>query len=182
MEQQVVTEELRYPIGKFKRLESFTSENIKDAVQTIQEFPATLNKEVWFLDDENLKYLHRPDGWTIRQIVHHCADSHMNAFIRTKLTLTEDKPTIKTYNEAEWAKLADSNETPVDLSLKILDGLHNRWVTVLMRIKAIDLDRTLIHPDHNKPMKLVDLIFLYAWHCNHHIAHIKNARKFKNQF
>ncbi|HTA83920.1 MAG TPA: putative metal-dependent hydrolase [Bacteroidia bacterium] len=182
MEQQIVMEELKYPIGKFKRPESFTSQDIKNAIQVIQEFPSMLSKEVWFLDDENLKYLHRPDGWTIRQIVHHCADSHMNAFIRTKLALTEDNPTIKPYKEAEWARLSDSTETPVDLSLKILDGLHSRWVTLLNNIKAIDLDRTLVHPEHNRQMKLVEIIFLYAWHCGHHIGHIKNARKFKNQF
>jgi hypothetical protein len=182
MEQQIAMDELKYPIGKFKRPESFTSVDLKNAITTIQEFPAMLSKEVWFLDDENLKYLHRPGGWTVRQIVHHCADSHMNAFIRTKLMLTENNPTIKPYLEAEWAQLSDSTETPVDLSLKILDGLHSRWTTLLMHVKAVDLDRTLVHPEHNRQMKLVDVVFLYAWHCNHHIGHIKNARKFKNQF
>jgi hypothetical protein len=182
MEQEVIVEELKYPTGKFRRPESFSAQDIKEAIKVIQEFPAMLSKEVWFLDDENLKYMHRPEGWTIRQIVHHCADSHMNAFIRTKLALTEENPTIKPYNEAAWAKMADYNETPIDLSLRILDGLHSRWVTMLMHIKAVDLDRTIFHPEYQRQMKLVDIIFLYSWHCGHHIAHIKNARKFKNKF
>jgi hypothetical protein len=178
----IALEELKYPAGKFKKPETYTLQDIQDRIKIIHDLPAALSKEVTGLDEETLNYLHRPDGWTIRQVVHHLADSHMNAFIRTKLALTESNPTIKPYVESEWAKLIDGDEAPIDWSLKILEGVHNRWAILLPTIKGADLERTVMHPEYNRQMTISYLIFLYSWHCGHHIAHIKNAKKFKNKF
>jgi hypothetical protein len=180
--EQVALDGLKYPTGKFKKPESFTAEDIKERISIIRDFPAFLSKEVWILDDESLKYLHRPDGWTVKQIVHHLADSHMNAFIRIKLALTENNPTIKPYIEAEWAKLPDSTDAPVEWSLKLIEGLHHRWEVLLLSLTEADLKKTVMHPEYNRQMSISDLIFLYSWHCGHHLGHIKNAKKFKNKF
>jgi hypothetical protein len=177
----IALEELKYPAGKFKMPESFTDQDIKERINIIQDLPALLSKEVSGLDEANLNYLHRPDGWTVRQLTHHLADSHMNAFIRIKLALTEDNPNIKPYIESEWAKLADNN-APAEASLKILDGVHLRWVTLLKSLKSEDLSKTVVHPEFKRQMTIGFLIYLYSWHCGHHLAHIKNAKKFKNQF
>ena len=179
--EQVALDELKYPTGKYKKPESFTEQTLKDKVKVLQELPAALTKEVTGLNEASLSYLHRPDGWTITQLVHHLADSHMNAFIRIKLALTEENPTIKPYEEAKWAKLPDNN-APIEASLKILDGVHQRWTMLLLALNATDLERTVVHPEHGKQMKVSDLISLYAWHCGHHLAHVKNAKKFKNKF
>ena len=180
--EQAATDTLKYPMGRFKMPETFTDEDILKAIHTIREFPVKVKNEVWYLEEEGLQYLHRPGGWSIRQIVHHCADSHMNAFIRTKLALTENNPAIKTYEEAEWAKLPDSTDTPVESSFHVLDGLHARWVNLLSALNDAQFRRTVFHPGMKKEVKVVDLLFLYSWHCGHHLAHIKNAKKYKNKF
>ncbi|MGP8216720.1 MAG: YfiT family bacillithiol transferase [Bacteroidia bacterium] len=178
----VALDELKYPTGKFAKPESFTVPDIKNRIKILSDFPALLSKEVLQLDEESLKYLHRPGGWTIRQVVHHLADSHCNAFIRVKLALTENNPTIKPYIESEWAKLPDTTDSPVEWSLKILDGLHARWTVLLLSLNKADLGKAVMHPEYNWQMSIADLVFMYSWHCGHHLAHIKNAKKFRNKF
>ncbi len=170
-------EKLKYPVGKFERPTNFTKEQRDAWIKTIEELPAKLRKAVDGLSDEQLDTPYRPDGWTVRQVVHHMADSHMNAFIRLKLALTEDKPIIKPYQEALWANLPDSVCAPVDLSLNILESLHKRWVITLNATKEEDFDRIFIHPQYNREFILKENVALYAWHCGHHLAHILNLKK-----
>jgi len=173
---------LKYPIGEFKMPKKISDKDLESQLKIIAGFPSKMRKEVDKVKDDVLEYRHRLGGWTIRQIVHHCADSHMNAFIRTKLAYTEKNPTIKPYDESAWANTADAGEAPVTWSLDLLDGLHNRWVTLLSELNDEELKRTYFHPASNKKVQLNYLVFLYAWHCNHHIAHIQQAKKHKNKF
>lgn len=122
---------------------------------------------------------YRPEGWTIRQVVHHCADSHSNAFTRFKLALTEENPSIKPYKENLWAELPDVTTAPVDWSLKIIANIHKRWVVLLKSMSIADFERTYFHPESNRVWKLFEVLALYAWHCNHHLAHVKQAKKMK---
>lgn len=172
---------LKYPIGKFKFEPKFTKENILDWILEISTFPAKLKNEVSHLTDEQLDTKYRPNGWTIRQVIHHCADSHMNSFIRFKLALTEDAPTIKPYYEDRWATLDDSIYMPVHSSLNILEGIHERWVVLLNGLTSENYKRVFIHPEHGKTFSIVENIAMYAWHCNHHLAHITNT-KIKNNW
>jgi uncharacterized damage-inducible protein DinB len=129
------------------------------------------------LSREQLETPYRPGGWTIKQVVHHVPDGHMNAYTRFKLALTENEPTIKPYEEDKWAELPDSQRVPIDVSLDLLDALHTRWVTLLGAMDAADFTRTLRHPEHNRIMTLGQLLALYAWHGRHHVAHITSLRK-----
>lgn len=165
-------ERLRYPIGKFNKPENFTEKIINEYISDIEHFPTRLRKAVENLSEEQLNTLYRPDGWTIRQVVHHCADSHMNSIIRFKLALTEDTPIIKPYHEELWAELKDSSNMPIEPSLHILDGVHTRWVVLLRSLDNLQLKRTFIHPSSNRTVELQENIGIYAWHGNHHLAHI----------
>ena len=165
-------ETLKYPVGKFAWPTTFSKELHSEWIKTIEELPAKLRKEVAGMSNEQLDTPYRPDGWTVRQVVHHMADSHMNAFTRLKLTLTEDRPVIKPYAEALWANMPDSVCAPIELSLNLLDGLHQRWVITLNATKEEDFERIFIHPQHNREFKLKENLALYAWHCRHHLAHI----------
>ncbi len=167
---------LRYPIGRFSAPEEISNEQINNYIQTIEEAPAKYKKAVQGLTKEQLDTPYRPDGWTIRQVVHHVPDSHINSYVRFKLGLTEDKPTIKTYDEAKWAELEDSRETLVEVSLTLLDSLHKRWTDLLRSMTEKDFQRTINHPEHGE-MKLDKLLALYDWHSKHHLAHITNLRK-----
>ena len=129
------------------------------------------------LNDEKLKNKYRPDGWTIKQVVHHCADSHINSFVRFKLALTEDVPAIKPYFEDRWAELSDSLSNDISDSIQILNSLHNKWVLLLRSLTVEQLHREFFHPETNKKISLKENIGLYAWHCNHHLAHIQLAIK-----
>lgn len=169
-------EALKYPAGKFKAPEAFTKELLTGYIKDISAFPSLIKAEVSALGDKGLGLQYRPGSWTIRQIVHHCADSHMNAFIRFKLALTEDNPTVKPYVEQRWAELSDSLGNPGP-SLQILEGLHARWTDLLLSIDKDALKRTFFHPEHKKEVKLEEVLGLYAWHGNHHLAHIKQAKK-----
>lgn len=169
-------DDLRYPIGKFKRPDKLSDAERKLAIEEIAAAPANFRKALKGLDDKKLDTPYRDGGWTVRQVAHHVPDSHMNAYIRFKLTLTEDKPTIKTYEEAEWAKLPDTKLTPVDVSLTILDAVHTRWVTLLRSMAPGDWSRMLNHPE-NGPMSLDQLLAMYAWHGKHHAAHITGLRQ-----
>ncbi len=167
---------LKYPIGKFKKTSTITQTLLSEWITHIETFPNRLKHEVTHLTDEQLDTPYRPEGWTIRQVVHHCADSHMNAFIRFKLALTEEQPTVKPYLEARWAELKDS-KLPIEPSLQILTGLHARWTTLLRSLTDTDLAKTFIHPEHNKIFRLDEIIALYAWHSNHHLAHITTLKE-----
>jgi hypothetical protein len=173
---------LKYPTGEFKMPKKFGEKDIEKCIKSLEAFPAKLRKEVQGLNENSLAYRHRPGGWTITQLVHHCADSSMNAFIRTKLTLTENKPAIKPYDESAWANMDDAAEAPIGSSLILLEGLYKRWITVLNSINTDDLNRTYYHPQFKKQMSLSYHLFLCAWHEEHHLAHIKQAKKHKNKF
>jgi uncharacterized damage-inducible protein DinB len=154
-----------------------TPEALGKYIADIESFPTKLRAEVENLTDEQLDTPYRPDGWTIRQVVNHCADSHMNGLARLKLALTEDKPTIKLYLENRWAELADSKTMTIEPALLMLDGLHKRWATLLKSLTEDDLTRIYIHPEHGREFRLEESIGLYAWHCNHHLAHITELKK-----
>jgi hypothetical protein len=170
--------DLRYPIGKFKYEGPPTPEQRQELHLHIEQAPARLRAAVKGLSEEQLDTPYRPDGWTVRQVAHHIPDSHMNAYVRFKLALTEDEPLIKPYAEDRWARLADTQATPVEVSLTLLDSLHNRWVRLLRLLQPEDWKRTFRHPD----LGLVTLeknLALYAWHGRHHVAHIENLRERK---
>lgn len=173
-------EKLKYPIGPFSKPENITSQLLEDAIATIAAFPKKLREETEHLNNGQLETPYRPGGWTIRQVVHHCADSHMNCYIRIKWALTEDEPTIKYYLEDRWANGADNTKMPIAPTLQLLDGLHFRLSFIMENLSKTELERTYIHPEHNKVFDLKELICQYAWHCNHHLAHIttlKNSKK-----
>jgi hypothetical protein len=158
----------RFPTGKFVFDEAAAAGKRRDCIAAISSFPGELKAA---MTGARLDQTYRDGGWTARQVVHHVADSHMNAFIRFRLALTEDKPTIKPYLEGEWAKLADMQLDP-RLSIQILDGLHQRWHAMLLAMKDTDFTREAIHPDHG-PRTLDWFLQLYAWHGRHHIGHIR---------
>ncbi|MBE4908570.1 putative metal-dependent hydrolase [Bacillus luteolus] len=162
----------RYPIGKFQFRDELTSEVIKEWITEIERLPVYLRDAVSKLNEEQLDTPYREGGWTIRQVVHHVADSHMNAFIRIKLALTEFKPVIKTYEEARWAEHTDYI-LPIENSLTLLESLHKRFVTLLRDLNPSDLQKTFIHPDSGE-ISIAKNIGIYAWHGRHHLAHITN--------
>jgi len=170
-------EQLKYPVGNFRFPEEFGEGDIEAWIGEIEDFPNKLRMEVGGLTPEQFNWKYRPDGWNILQVVHHCADSHMNAFIRFKLTLTENSPEIKSYKENLWAELSDTLEAPIEWSLDIIDGLHRRWTLTLRNLSEKDLLKTYIHSEYNKVFELRQVIPLYAWHCRHHLAHIKQAKE-----
>jgi len=169
-------EDLRYPVGRFSRPDSLTPAARRDAIDLVAQCPANLRAVVTGLDEAQLETSYRPDGWSVRQLVHHVPDSHANAYIRFKLALTEDTPTIKTYDEAAWARLPDSQTTPVETSLVMLEVIHDRWIRLLQAMSATDFERTLNHPE-NGIMSLDQMLAMYAWHSRHHVAHIRNLRQ-----
>ena len=166
----------RYPIGKFERSESIDAKGRLAHLKVIRDLPENIRAAVTGLSDEQLDTPYRDGGWTLRQTVHHVADSHINSFCRFKLALTEDEaPTIRPYYEDRWAELADS-KGPVDVSLKIIDGVHSRWTSLLESMRDNDFGREFIHPETGK-WKLEDVLALYAWHSRHHTAHITKTRE-----
>lgn len=172
--------QLQYPIGKFVKPEVMTKDIITKWVSEISTFPTRLMAAVDQLTDEQLDTPYRPDGWTIRQVVHHCADSHMNSLTRLKLALTEDQPTIKPYFEERWAELPDTKSMPIQPSLKMIEGIHERWTVLLKNATDEQHARTFIHPQYGKTYRIDEYIGVYAWHCNHHLAHITETIKRNN--
>ena len=168
-------EDLRYPVGRFQRPQSLEPKQRRAAIDTIAEAPTKLRAAVSGLTDAQLDTPYRPEGWTVRQVVHHVPDSHLNAYTRFKLALTEDTPTIKPYNEAAWATLEDSKTTPVAASLALLDAVHDRWIRILRAMSPSDFSRTLNHPE-NGIMNLDQMLALYEWHSRHHVAHVTTLR------
>jgi hypothetical protein len=173
-------EQLKYPIGKFTVPQPISSENLTEWIKIIENFPQQLTKLVSKFDDEQLNTPYRPDGWTVRQVIHHIADSHMNSYIRFKWALTENKPTIKPYFEDRWAELHDGKNGPILVSLYLITSLHARWVLMLKGLTPNELQHTFIHPDGGREITLAENIGIYAWHCVHHFAHINNLRKQMN--
>ncbi|HAI77144.1 MAG TPA: putative metal-dependent hydrolase [Microscillaceae bacterium] len=166
-------EQLQYPIGKFAKPAIITAAHLAQYRNTLETFPEALQKTVASLSDSQLDTPYRPDGWTIRQVVHHCADSHLNSFIRFKLALTEENPTIKPYFEDRWAVLADSM-MPVEISLQLVDLLHKKWIVFLKSMQPADFERTFFHPEQKKSITLAEATGIYAWHSEHHLAQITN--------
>ena len=173
-------QQLKYPIGKPNIPKKITQKNIDKWVFTLEEFPNKLENLVANLSEEQLDTTYRDGGWTIRQVIHHCADSHHNSYTRFKWTLTENKPIIKSYYEDRWADLFDSKTAPIELSLNSLKALHTKWVYFLKGLSEDDLKKYFIHPEGNEEVSLNENIGIYAWHCNHHFAHIKNLMLRKN--
>jgi len=170
-----MSEDLRYPIGKFSYDAEGAVTSRVASIQAIEELPVRLRQAIAGFNEEQLQTPYRDGGWTVHQLIHHIADSHMNSFVRFKLALTEDKPTIKTYEESVWAETTDVTNVPVEISLKLLDALHERLFILLASLSDEAFERQLNHPEHG----LIDLEFLtamYAWHSRHHTAHITRLR------
>jgi hypothetical protein len=170
---------VRYPVGKFDQRTRLTSAERAPLIEQIAEAPARMRDAVRSLDDKKLDTPYRDGGWTVRQVVHHVPDSHLNAYIRFKWALTEDNPTIKAYDENEWARLSDVRDTPVETSLQLLESLHDRWVHLIRAMSDDDFRRTLRHPEHQGVLTVDWLLGMYAWHSRHHVAHITSLRKRK---
>lgn len=171
-------EALKYPVEKFQKPETITKEIIETAINEIENFPNLVKAEIENLGENDLNLRYRPKGWTITQVVHHCADSHINSYVRFKLALTENLPTIKPYEESLWAELPDSKLSPF-VSLKLLEALHERWVFILKSLSDEDLDKEFIHPEQSEKISLKENILIYGWHCQHHLAHIRQAKELR---
>jgi len=168
--------ELRYPIGKFHYEGPLTEDQKQRCLADIEQAPANLRAAIQGLSDQQLDTPYRPEGWTVRQVTHHVPDSHLNAYIRFKLALTEDDPTIKPYAEDRWARLADTHTTPVEVSLTLLDSLHTRWTRLLRSLKPEDWKRAFRHPELGE-VSLEKNLALYSRHGRHHVAHITGLRE-----
>ncbi len=168
----------RYPIGKYEP-KPFSEEQKQAWLLDLQFLPEALERAINNLDEAQLNTPYRDGGWTVKQLVHHVADSHMNAYIRFKLGLTEDKPTIKPYEEQDWALLADNDLIPINVSLTLLHALHLRWVATIKDLTEEQWNRLVVHPAANREMSIWFLLGLYAWHGNHHVAHITTLRENK---
>ena len=171
------TTDLQYPIGRMTHVMSANDQMRRTAIDEIAALPARMRTAVAGLTEAQLDTPYRPGGWTVRQVVHHVPDSHVHAYIRLKLALTEDAPTIKPYDEKTWARLEDSR-LPVEVSLTLLDSVHARWVALCRDLNASDWARTFIHPEYPEGPRTIDwLVQVYAWHSNHHLAHITSLRQ-----
>ena len=168
--------DLRYPVGRFDFNQPIAEADHPRLITEIAATPGALRSAVAGLSRDQLETRYRPGGWTVKQVVHHVPDSHLNAYTRFKLALTEDEPTIKPYDEAKWAELPDSQKVAIEVSLDLLDNLHVRWVTLLRSMDAADFRRGLRHPEHGRVLTLEQMLGLYAWHGRHHVAHIVTLR------
>ncbi len=168
-------DELRYPIGKFQMPVAVTDETRQGWIKDIASTPALLRKAVQGLSEQQLDSPYRPGGWTVRQVVHHLPDSHMNAYVRFKLALTEDEPLVKTYQEDLWAELPEARTAPPDISLTLLESLHHRWQIMLKSLRPEDFGRSFRHPELGK-VTLERTLGIYAWHGHHHVAQITSLR------
>lgn len=177
--EKTALEKSQYPIGKFIAHESYSAEYLTAKIEEIASFPERLKKEVLHLTEEQLETPYRQDGWTIRQVIHHCADSHMNCFVRIKWALTEENPTIKFYYENLWAELHDNLTMPIQPTLSFLEGLHFRLAYLMKNLSEVDLEKSFIHPENSTEFKIKEIIGTYAWHANHHLAHITTLKKQK---
>ncbi len=168
-------EKLKYPIGKFAYAPG--PNELSAAIERINTLPARLRSAVGGLSDSQLDTAYREGGWTLRQVIHHISDSHINAYVRFKLAMTEENPSIKPYDEVKWAECEEAMHGEIQLSLNLLEALHRRWVVFLQSLKDHDLNRTYYHPVNQKQSKLLEIVSMYAWHGDHHLAHITSARE-----
>ena len=175
-------ESLKFPIGKYEASSNNSEETFEQYVSTLQTLPDKLKQLVGNLSYNELELNYRPGGWTIKQVVHHLADSHMNCFIRFKLIVTEDNPTIRPYDQDEWAKTEDANNDDIMDSLEILEGVHKRLTALLKSLTEEQKQRTFIHPEYDNQLTLEWMAGLYDWHCRHHLAHIKQAIELEGKF
>jgi len=168
-------EQLRYPVGRFARSAApLDAETRRAYIDTIEQAPARFRALVNGRSERELDTPYRPDGWTVRQVVHHVPDSHMNAYIRMKLAVTEDQPNAKTYEEAKWAELPEAKSGPIGMSLDLLDALHRRWVAFLRGLPERDFRKSFLHPEWGT-VSVDEALGMYSWHCRHHTEHIRNA-------
>ena len=168
-------EKLKFPIGLYVPNKNPNNKLLQQWIGDIEHFPNRVEALVKGASTEKLNWRYRPDGWMVKQVIHHCADSHMNSIIRFKLALTEDTPTIRPYHEDRWANLEDALTDDINDSLTTLKGLHSKWVRLLKSLTRESLERAFFHPEHKLNFNLAESIGNYAWHCNHHLAHIKNG-------
>lgn len=168
--------DLRYPIGKYEP-QPFSKEKKEEWLADIRFLPQGVEHAILNLDEAQLQTPYRPEGWMVHQVVHHLADSHMNAYIRFKLGYTENNPVIKPYAEKEWSELADVKALPINTSITLLHALHQRWFTFLNSIEDAGWEKTVYHPEHKKEMTLWFLLGMYAWHSRHHLAHITHLKE-----
>ena len=167
--------DLSYPVGRFQKEANITAEQRQALIDGIAQLPLDMRAAVNDLSDEQLDTPYRPQGWTVRQVIHHVPDSHLNAYIRFKLALTESEPTIKPYDERQWAELADVRLTPIEVSLSLLENLHARWTLLLRALEPAEFSKTFRHPDIGR-LILDTQLGLYEWHGRHHLAHITSLR------
>ena len=172
-------EQLKYPVGKLIIPEIISDQLIEECKTIIKIFPKNVRNEVEELSKDELSYKYRPEGWNIQQVVNHCIDSHMNSITRFKLALTEENPTIRPYEEQLWAELPDTIQYSIEKSLLLLETIHDRWIFLLQNMNDEDFNKTFIHPAGNEQISLKENICIYAWHCEHHLQHIINAKKFQ---
>ncbi len=170
-------EDLRYPIGRFRFEEGAGTTGRQQWIAQIAAAPANLRSAVTHLTPSQLDTPYREKGWTVRQVVHHLPDSHLNAYTRIKLALTEDQPTIKPYEEARWAELPDARSGDIEPSLQLLEFLHQRWLLLLRQLQPSDFERRFRHPEHGRIFQINEVIAMYAWHGRHHVAHITSLRE-----
>ncbi len=173
-------EELRYPMGRFVRPEGYDAAALREWILLLDVLPRYLDPLIENLDAEQLASPYRPGGWTVQQVIHHLADSHLNAYVRLKLALTEDTPTVKPYSEERWAALPDVEEVPVNVSITMLHALHRRWVAALRALAPADWDRAYFHPEQNRSVPLWEMTAMYAWHGRHHVEQVRRLRERMN--
>ena len=173
-------ERLKYPVGRYEKPEQNTPGLQRESLNVLRQLPMWMDACIENLDEAQLHVPYRPGGWTIAQVVHHVADSHMNAYIRLKLAMTEDNPTVKPYDEKAWAELPDNNSVPVNISVTMLHAMHRRMVALLEAMTPQDFERTYYHPEHKRDFPIWEMVAMYAWHSRHHTAHIMELRKRMN--
>lgn len=173
-EEQEKLEVLKYPIGKIEVPQNIASDDIKKWITDISELPGKLNKAVRPLSKKQLDTPYRPEGWTLKQLIHHIADSHMSGLLRFKWALTEDEPTIKAFDEKAFADLYDSKLAPVEISLDFISALHGKWVILMENMSNADFEKTFVHPGSGHRFTLKESLANYSWHSRHHYAHLHN--------
>jgi len=175
-------ENFKFPIGKFQFDSDISSEEVQEWITTIQSFPDKIKSITRSLTEEQFNWRYRPEGWMIKQVVHHLADSHMNAIIRIKLALTEDAPVIRPYEESLWAQLCDGLDNDISASMKIIQGVHAKWTNILQHLSEEEWNKMYFHPQHQRLFSIKEGLGIYDWHCRHHLAHIEQALHYKGAF
>lgn len=175
IEIKMTIDELRYPVGKPEYPDHINEEHLDQWIETIASFPSQLEEMMEGVSDQQLSLRYRPEGWTVRQVIHHMADSHMNSYIRFKWAMTEDQPLIKAYDEQLWAKMFDGERGSIQPSLDLIRGLHARWAFMLRSFVTSDWEKSFVHPESGRNIRLDKNLCLYHWHCRHHLEHIRLA-------